>query len=256
MWFIVAAVLVLVAAAWFVVAKLSARAAEERAERVRRYAIRDTGERLGFAPSATETSADPQADTATTIQYLSRGPGDEIPAASIEPDLASIASAEPGAGDGGTHGRLVTTPDGEMILTTPPFSQRPTLLSNREAEYAAAIRKRLPESLVLCPKVRLESMVMPTPPDGRDPADWRTWRKRVRVRAVDLVICDARTWRPVLAIEIDQPGTHARQVAGGVDRMVDEVLATVGIPLVRCRGDDASADWPMIAPYLAGAAGK
>lgn len=146
---------------------------------------------------------------------------------------------------------MVLTPDGEMIITTPPFRLRETILSPREAAYAAAISRRLPRGLVLCPKVRLESLLTPTPPDGRDPEDWRTWRRRVRMRAVDFVICDTSggRWRPLIAVEVDRPPMAIRKIGGGVDRIIDEVLTAAGLPFVRCTGEP-DADWPMIEPYL------
>jgi hypothetical protein len=41
----------------------------------------------------------------------------------------------------------------------------------------------------------------------------------------------------------------ARAVGGGRDRMTDEVLNHVGLPLLHLTGDIV-ADWPMIQPYV------
>jgi hypothetical protein len=157
-------------------------------------------------------------------------------------------------------GRIVQTPDGETVITTPPFALRPQMLSNRLGRYANGLGKRLPAWLIACPRVRLESLVTPTPPDGRDAADWSQWRKRVRVRAVDVVICDRRTWRPVLAIMLKPASRFTRKggtngtvtamtIGGGEDRMIDEVLGHVGLTLIHGSGKIAD-DWPMIEPYL------
>jgi hypothetical protein len=159
-------------------------------------------------------------------------------------------------------GKIVNTPDGEMVITTPPFALRPQLFSRRVGRYYNGLTRRLPAWVVACPRMRLDSLVTPTPPDGRDPDDWTHWRKRVRMRALDIVICDRRSWKPLVAIMLDPPpgGRFARRsgsngtttalvIAGGVDRMIDEVLAHVGLPLIRGSGDLA-ADWPMIEPYI------
>ncbi len=190
------------------------------------------------------------------------------------PDAASIpligpsppvllAGAQLGVPEGGPFpgARFVNTPDGEAMITAPPFRARPALFSRRHAAYAHLLLDRLPPWVVLCPKARMDAIVAPTPPDGRDPDDWRTWRRRVRWRAVDLLLCDRRTWRPLLAVIFDAPArsgkrgtgsphdSRAGQVAGGRDRIVDEVLHAVGVPLVRATGDFAR-DWPAIEPYV------
>ena len=42
----------------------------------------------------------------------------------------------------------------------------------------------------------------------------------------------------------------ARKVAGGQDRMIDEVLGAVGLPLLRLTGD-FERDWPLVMPHVA-----
>lgn len=157
-------------------------------------------------------------------------------------------------------GRIVQTPDGEMVITTPPFALRPQMISSRHGRFVNGLSKRLPAWIIACPRVRLESLVTPTPPDGRDPDDWSQWRRRVRVRAVDVVLCDRRTWKPILAIMLKpasrlsrKAGTNGTVTAltfgGGQDRMIDEVLNHVGLDLVHVSGRIAE-DWPLIQPYV------
>jgi len=157
-------------------------------------------------------------------------------------------------------GRMVQTPDGEQILTTPPFALRSQMVSNRLGRFVNALSKRLPPWVIACPRVRLEALVIPTPPDGRDAEDWSQWRRRVRLRAVDVVLCDRRTWKPFLAIML-KPATrygrkdgttgtvHALILGGGQDRMIDEVLTHAGLTLIHAAGKIAE-DWPLIEPYV------
>lgn len=156
----------------------------------------------------------------------------------------------PGPADG-KLGRVVSTPDGEMILTTPPFSARASIFSDRQGRYVVELTRRLPPWIVVCPRVRLDALVKPAPPDGRNAADWREWRRRVRWRAVDVLLCDARSWRPVLALEIGRPhlGSDIRTPGGGNDRILEEVFFTVGIPFIRGSGV-VSQDWPLVRPYV------
>ncbi|MBY0261427.1 MAG: DUF2726 domain-containing protein [Phycisphaerales bacterium] len=203
--------------------------AKAAAERRRRYVLDDSGQRLPMAgeaePGATPTFEDP-------------------PGVFIQPSPPR-ASGEPG-----TLGRVVHTVDGDMLLTSPPFAQRDTIFNHRQARFANALIRRLPAWAVVCPKVRLDTILTPTRPDGRDPADWREWRRRIRLRSIDLLVCDRRTWKPVLAIVFSSRNPSAAITpGGGEDRMVDEVLRVAGVSMVRVRGD-LKEDWPVIAPHV------
>lgn len=181
----------------------------------------------------------------------------------VPPSAPQLAGAQLGVPEGGPFpgARFVKTPDGEAMITKPPFRARGSLFSRKHAAYAHLLLTKLPAWVVLCPKTRMDAIVSPTPPDGRDAEDWRTWRRRVRWRAVDLLLCDRRTWRPLLAIIFDTPPgggvydapdsekSRVRMVAGGRDRIIDEVLHAAGVPLVRATGNFAS-DWAAIEPYV------
>lgn len=143
--------------------------------------------------------------------------------------------------------RRVMTPNGPMELTAPPFKLRNSIMSWRERAYARAITARMPSGYVLCPQLRLDSLLVPVKPGERAADDWRTWRQRVRVRAVDFVVCRLPDWAPVLAIEVDLAGKGA--LTDTNDKMTLETLAEVGLPLVRCSGSPEK-DWPTIEPYV------
>ncbi|MGP1310805.1 MAG: DUF2726 domain-containing protein [Phycisphaerales bacterium] len=143
--------------------------------------------------------------------------------------------------------RRVMTPNGPMDLTAPPFRLRHSIMSWRERAYARAITARMPSGYVLCPQLRLDSLLVPTKPGDRSADDWRTWRQRVRIRAVDFVVCRLPDWAPVLAIEVDLGNRTATEDTN--DKMTLETLAEVGLPLVRCSGSPEK-DWPMIEPYV------
>jgi len=146
----------------------------------------------------------------------------------------------------GWGARTVQTPDGPMVLTTPPFRLRKSIMNYRERAYARAVSVMLPSGYVMCPQVRLESILTPMHPDGRPVEDFRNWRRRVRMRTVDFVICRLPEWAPVVAVEIEKEKSAK---AFARDRMIDETLAEAGLPLIRCSGTPQE-DWPMIKPYL------
>lgn len=148
----------------------------------------------------------------------------------------------------GNYGaRTVMTPDGPMFLTTPPFRLRRSVLTHRERAYARALSVMIPSGYVLCPQVRLEGLVTPTHPDGRAVEDFRNWRRRVRLRAIDFVICRVPDWSPIVALEVESPEKTVKPFQR--DRLIDETLAEVGLPLIRCSGTPRE-DWALIKPYL------
>ncbi len=179
-----------------------------------------TGTPIFLAPPVNRDATEPVVTGPLAEQAAFLSPLDESPSLIYDdPPLPAPA-------------RLVLTPDGEMVLTAPPFTLRQSILPAPAAALLHAIAGRLPTGFILCPRVRLESLVEPTSPADRDPDDWRQWRRRVRLRSVDAAVCrlEAVGWRPVLAIEIDAPPSMARNSAP--DRIVDEVLEAAGLPVV------------------------
>lgn len=220
--------------------------AEERRRRERRFEVPETAERVPLVEdeAAVARRAERRAEL---VGFLAR---DEA-LAEAAADAASVDD-DPFASEPPPQARFVSTPEGEMLLTAPPFELRASLFTDRAGRYATAIARRLPPWVVIAPRVRLETLLSPTPPDGRDADDWRTWRRRVRMRSVDLLLVDRRTWAPLVAI-VFQRHTDARRLErggdSGRDMMVDEVLRHVGLPVVVATGRLAE-DWPMMRPWI------
>lgn len=218
------------------------RKQRERDDRRKRFVVNESSERVALAPERTR------------------------PVSGISPEDPPVAqerSPQPPSSDGplghaeGERGRLVQTPEGERILSRPPFELRATLLSRHGTRYFNALARRVPSWVVVCPRVRLDSIVQarnPTRSPAIDSLDWATWRRRVRMRSVDYVLCDRRTFRPLLAILIERPLSSSDkravfEVAGGRDRIPDEVFHVAGLPMLRLTGDFRQ-DWTLIRPYV------
>ena len=191
--------------------------ARARKERRERYKLEDSGDRIGLAPDHVAAEAPAPLPELSPISR----PYEPPPPPAFTP-IAETQSARPTRRE---LGRMVMTPDGEMILTTPPFELRDAIFTRRAGRYVAAMYRRLPPWVVVCPKVRLDSLLTPTKPDGRDAEDWRTWRHRVRVRAIDFVLCDRRTWKPLLAVIIE--GSSRTRIAVGSGAQAKDVAQLV-----------------------------
>lgn len=218
---------------------------QERSQVRRRYALKETTERMALIDTGEEVGLRSQ----TLRERL------------VAQDAAERASSEPDIASGPlVPARMVRTIDGDMLLTEPPFELRASIMSSRSGKYVNRLTRRLPPWIVVCPRVRMDSLVHATNPVGRDAEDWRDWRKRARLRAIDIVLCDRRTWRPVLAIVFEKKrksisdmtriGTSERADGGrGGDRIIEEIFYHIGLPLVFASGE-LSKDWPIITPYV------
>lgn len=223
-----------------VVAALRRREAEEQRRRQRRFELPETGQRV------------PLVDGSAQDRAGGRTPEERLELAAFLGRVSTDDSDGTVADVDAPPARFVTTPDGDMLLTQPPFQLRPSLFTDRAARYATAIARRLPPWVVISPRVRLDTLLSPTAPDGRDADDWRTWRRRVRLRSVDLLLVDRRTWAPLVAIVFQREADARRLGRGGHgarDMMVDEVLRHVGLPVVVATGRMAE-DWPMVRPWI------
>jgi hypothetical protein len=259
-WLIIAIIAALLVGS-VVIVWVSGTEDRRRESRRKRFEIQDSSERV---PLVTEEEharrRQNREDTAIflgpelVVPDSTRGVPDssDDPRGGIEPDPdVSTLLNDPSGEKTGSLGRLVNTPDGEAILTNPPFKLRGAVFSKRHGKYTASMMRRLPPWLVLMPRVRLDTLVTPTSPDGRDPDDWRTWRRRVRMRSVDLILCDRRTWTPILAILFDRASNNVRAttIGGGRDNIVDEVLMAIGLPFIHATGN-LKEDWHVVRPYV------
>ncbi len=243
------AAVAVIAAAWSITAALGA--SKRKASTRDPYAVGGEEGRIPLRDEVPPVGAAPDpARGAPDAPALSSVLSDSLHGQPVEPwtvDQMRTLLDYPEQPKEGGWPRRVMTPNGPMDLTAPPFRLRHSSRSWRERAYARAITARMPSGYVLCPQLRLDSLLVPVKPGDRAAEDWRTWRQRVRVRAIDFVVCRLPDWAPILAIEVDLANSGGLQDTN--DKMTLETLAEVGLPLVRCSGSPEK-DWPMIEPYV------
>lgn len=110
-----------------------------------------------------------------------------------------------------------------------PYRSRETLLSRGEAAFFGPLQQALNGQFLIMSKVRLADLV------SCSATEWRTgYGGAISQKHVDFVLCDPTTTRFILAIELDDR-THDSEDRKRRDRFLNEVLATVGIRLLRVR---------------------
>lgn len=108
-----------------------------------------------------------------------------------------------------------------------PYYARKYLLSNGEVAFYHALRRGLPDGLLIAVKVRLADVI------GCDAEAWRKgFGGRIAQKHVDFVLADAGSTATRLVIELDDR-THQRSDRRRRDDFVDRALAAAGVPLLR-----------------------
>ncbi len=106
-----------------------------------------------------------------------------------------------------------------------PYRQRDTLLSPEETAFYQALRRYLDPALIVCPKVRLDSVVY-APPESRITF---ALVAKMRDRYLDFAVCEAETLRPLCAVKFNDnaaPQPNAQEQAE-----VERILRSAAVPL-------------------------
>ena len=83
------------------------------------------------------------------------------------------------------------------------------------------------EEYEIFPKVRLLDVLIVKAEAGRQAA-----LNRVQAKHLDFLLCERGTFRPVLALELDD-SSHQRPARKARDAFVEEVLEVIGLPALR-----------------------
>jgi hypothetical protein len=108
-----------------------------------------------------------------------------------------------------------------------PYKLTQSLLTASEAGFYRALIIAAGRRYIVCPKVRLADLC-----HGLDRwADTAAFNQ-VSSKHVDFVLCDSTTFRPVLAVELDDR-SHLRADRRGRDALVDRIFRTMGLGVYR-----------------------
>jgi len=106
-----------------------------------------------------------------------------------------------------------------------PYRLRDKFLSSAENSFFYVLNEVLGPEYYLIAKVSLSDLF--SVPKSRVS---RAALKRIRMKHVDFVICDAKTMQPLLGVELDDAGLRSQR---GDDTFVEKVFETAKLPLLR-----------------------
>ena len=108
-----------------------------------------------------------------------------------------------------------------------PYRIRDDFLSPAEQSFYQVIKNMMGEHFTICPKVSLADVFFVIRPNEN-----RSAYNRINRKHVDFLICDPKTMRPRMAIELDD-SSHQRADREERDEFVEEVFETAELPLIR-----------------------
>jgi uncharacterized protein (DUF2237 family) len=100
-----------------------------------------------------------------------------------------------------------------------------------ETSFLKALTAYVGQRALIFAKVRLADLA--TPAEPYHSPGWYSCFNRISAKHLDFVLCD-HTLIPICAIELDD-SSHAQANRQARDKFVDDVLADVGLPLIRIR---------------------
>jgi very-short-patch-repair endonuclease len=109
---------------------------------------------------------------------------------------------------------------------TSPYVKTP-LLTAAELRFFSLLERGLPKHCYLLVQVRLANLVTVRADVG---FSWKHFQP-IGMKCVDFVVCDHATMRPLLVVELDDR-SQGRPESQQRDRFVDQVLGSVGIPIL------------------------
>lgn len=127
--------------------------------------------------------------------------------------------------------------------TTMPFRLRDDFLSAAELSFYQVLRTVAGERTQICPKVGLGDLFFAETGDRQKN---RACTNRIDRKHVDFVLCDPKTMRPLVAVELDDR-SHEREDRQQRDAFVEGVFAAAGLPLVRVPVRSAYPPWELEA---------
>ena len=110
-----------------------------------------------------------------------------------------------------------------------PYHLRDDFLSPAEHNFYLVLCQAASDWAVICPKVSLGDVFYVKISDY---GQWLAYTNKIDRKHVDFLLCEPRTIRPLVGIELDDK-SHKREDRQKRDRFVEGVFAAAELPLVR-----------------------
>ena len=110
-----------------------------------------------------------------------------------------------------------------------PYLVRDDFLSLAEQNFYLVLKLAVSDWALICPKVALGDLFYAK---ASDPSQYRTLTNRIDRKHVDFLVCDPKTVKPLVGVELDDK-SHRRADRQERDEFVQQVFTAAKLPLVR-----------------------
>ena len=110
-----------------------------------------------------------------------------------------------------------------------PYRIRDDFLSPAELSFYLVLKSAVSEWAIISTKVSLGDLFYAR---SNDPSEYRTATNKIDRKHVDFLLCDPKTVKPLLGIELDDK-SHRRADRQERDEFVGRVFESAGLPLAR-----------------------
>jgi hypothetical protein len=124
---------------------------------------------------------------------------------------------------------VVTAPEMGLAANEPPiYRKSDSLFTYRERIFYGVLQDAVNRDYWIFAKVRLADFMWLT----NEPEDRKFHANRILCKHVDFLLCERRTYRPLMAIELDDR-SHLKYDHRERDEFKDKTFAAIGLPLLR-----------------------
>lgn len=130
-----------------------------------------------------------------------------------------------------------------------PYHVRDDFLSPAEQNFFLVLKTAVNDAALICAKVALGDLFYAK---SSDPSKYRTFTNKIDRKHVDFLLCDPKTVKPIVGIELDDR-SHQRSDRQDRDAFVEKVYQAAHLPLVRVpvkRSYSTAEISAALAPYL------
>ncbi len=110
-----------------------------------------------------------------------------------------------------------------------PYFLRDDFLSPAEQSFYLTLKHTLADRALICPKVSLADLFYVK---SSNQSEFWTYTNKINRKHVDFLLCDPKTAKPLLGIELDDQ-SHQKRGQEARDEFVEMVYGAANLPLVR-----------------------
>lgn len=113
-----------------------------------------------------------------------------------------------------------------------PYQKKDSLLTEAEKQFFSVLQNIIVDRFLIFSQVSILEIL--TPENGLDSRNRYSAHNRIQAKHIDFLLCEKKTTRPLVAIELDD-SSHYRADRIARDDFLNEAFASAGLPLLHIK---------------------